>query len=216
MLFKTLSAAVFRIDAYLVEVEVDVSPAFQGFFTVVGLPDIAVKESRERIRSALRNCGFDFPSTQGVTVNLAPPDIRKEGSTFDLPMTLDLLGCQGKFFGKVLDSYVFLGELSLDGGVRSVHGALSAALAARERGIKNVVVPEANAREAAVVEGIRVFAVKSVPQAADLINAPESFQPVVRTEECRCLSSLGGAIIGNRVCFVLARRRSLWLTSNTS
>ncbi len=179
MLFKTFSAAVFGIDAYLVEVEVDVSPAYQGNFTVVGLPDIAVKESRERIKSALRNCGFDFPSSQAVTVNLAPADIRKEGSAFDLPMALGLLGCQGTFFGKVLDSHVFIGELSLDGGVRPVRGALSAALAARERGVQNVVVPEANAREAAVVEGIRVFGVKSVPQAADLINAPESFQPVV-------------------------------------
>ena len=178
MLFKTFSAAVFGIDAYLVEAEVDVSPAFQGYFTVVGLPDIAVKESRERIKSALRNCGFDFPSAQAVTVNLAPADIRKEGSAFDLPMALGLLGCQGTFFGKVLDSYVFIGELSLDGSIRSVRGALSAALAARERGIQNVVVPEANAREAAVVEGLRVFGVKSLPQAADLINAPESFQPV--------------------------------------
>jgi magnesium chelatase family protein len=153
-------------------VEVDVGPGRGGDFNVVGLPDIAVKESRERIKSALRNCGFDFPSYQAVTVNLAPADIRKEGSAFDLPMALGLLGCQGTFFGKLLDSYVFLGELSLDGSVRSVRGALSAALAARERGIRNVVVPEANAKEAAVVEGIEVFAVKSLPQAADMINAP--------------------------------------------
>src|SRR3984885_14878726 len=153
MLFKSLSAAVFGIDAYLVEVEVDIGAGKQGEFTVVGLPDIAVKESRERIKSALKNCGFDFPSPQSVTVNLAPADIRKEGSAFDLPMALGLLGCQGTFFSKILDSYVFLGELSLDGSVRSVRGALSAALAARERGIRNVVVPEANAREAAVVEG---------------------------------------------------------------
>ena len=178
MLFKTFSAAVFGIDAYLVEVEVDVSPSFQGSFNVVGLPDIAVKESRERIKSALRNCGFDFPSQQAVTVNLAPADIRKEGSAFDLPMALGVMGCQGTFFGKILGDYVFLGELSLDGGVRAVRGALSAALAARERGIRNVIVPEANAREAAVVEGIQVFAVKSLPQAADMINAPESFRPV--------------------------------------
>jgi magnesium chelatase family protein len=178
MLFKTFSAAVFGIDAYLVEVEVDVSPAFQGAFNVVGLPDIAVKESRERIRAALRNCGFDFPSSHLVTINLAPADIRKEGSAFDLPMALGLLGCAGTFFGKILDSHVFLGELSLDGSVRTVRGALSAALAARERGIKNVVVPEANAREAAVVEGVRVFGIKSLPQAVDLMNAPESFRPV--------------------------------------
>jgi magnesium chelatase family protein len=137
-----------------------------------------VNESRERIKSALRNCGFDFPSYQAVTVNLAPADIRKEGSAFDLPMALGVLGCQGTFFGKTLDAYVFLGELSLDGSVRSVRGALSAALAARDRGIRNVIVPEANAREAAVVEGIQVFGVKSLPQAADMINAPESFQPI--------------------------------------
>ena len=177
MLFKTFSAAVFGIDAYLVEVEVDVVPVLEGFFNVVGLPDVAVKESRERIRAALRNTGFDFPSRHAVTMNLAPADIRKEGSAFDLPMALGLAGCQGSFFGKILDTHVFLGELSLDGGVRSVRGALSAALAARERGIKNVVVPEANAREAAVVEGINVFGVKSLPQAVDLINAPESFHP---------------------------------------
>ncbi len=178
MLFKTFSAAVFGIDAYLVEVEVDVGPGHPGDFNVVGLPDIAVKESRERIKAALRNCGFDYPSYQVVTVNLAPADIRKEGSAFDLPMALGLLGCQGAFFGKLLDAHVFLGELSLDGGVRSVRGALSAALAARERGIRNVVVPEANAREAAVVEGMKVFPVKSLPQAVDMINAPESFQPI--------------------------------------
>src|SRR5690242_2802480 len=179
MLFKTFSAAVFGIDAYLVEVEVVLGPGSQRSFNVVGLPDNAVRESRERVRAALRNCGFDYPFIQTITVNLAPADVRKEGSAFDLPMALGLLGCQGTFFGKVLDSHVFIGELSLDGGVRPVRGALSAALAARERGVRNVVVPEANAREAAVVQGIRVFGVKSVPQAADLINAPESFQPVV-------------------------------------
>lgn len=178
MLYKGFSAAAFGIDAYLVEVEVDVANAFEGHFTVVGLPDNAVKESRERIRSALRNWGFDFPSSHIVTVNLAPADIRKEGSAFDLPMALGLLGCQGTFFGKILDSHVFLGELSLDGSVRSVRGALSAAIAARERGIRNVVVPEANAREAAVAEGMNVFAVKSLPHAVDLMNSPESFRPV--------------------------------------
>jgi magnesium chelatase family protein len=179
MLFKSLSAAVFGIDAYLVEVEVDLGAAgMQSQFNVVGLPDAAVKESRERIKSALKNCGFDFPSPHNVTVNLAPADIRKEGSSFDLPMALGILGCQGTFFGKALESYVFLGELSLDGSVRPVRGALSAALAARERGIRHVVVPEANAKEAAVVEGVDVFAAKSLPQAVDLINAPESFAPV--------------------------------------
>ncbi|MGA2484129.1 MAG: YifB family Mg chelatase-like AAA ATPase [Candidatus Acidiferrales bacterium] len=178
MLFKALSAAVYGIDAYLVEVEVDVGSAKMGEFMVVGLPDVAVKESRERIKSALKNCGFDFPAPHGVTVNLAPADVRKEGSAFDLPMALGILGCMGTFFGKSLDSFLFLGELSLDGGVRSVRGTLSAALTARERGIKSLVVPEANAREGAVVEGVNVFAVRSLPQAVDLVNSPETFQPV--------------------------------------
>src|SRR5208282_790075 len=151
MLFKTFSAAVFGIEAYLVEVEVDGGPGESGVFNVVGLPDNAVRESRERVRAALRNCGFDYPAYQTVTVNLAPADIRKEGSAFDLPMALGLLGSQGTFFGKILNSHVFLGELSLDGSVRPVRGALSAAIAARQHGIKNVVVPEANAKEAAVV-----------------------------------------------------------------
>src|SRR5260221_111463 len=130
MHFKNFSAAVFGIDAYLMEVEVDVGSGKPGDFNIVGLPDIAVKESRERIKAALKNCGHDFPF-QSVTVNLAPADIRKEGSAFDLPMALSILGCEGAFFGKRLDQYIFLGELSLDGQVRSVLGALPAALAAR-------------------------------------------------------------------------------------
>jgi magnesium chelatase family protein len=179
MLFKAHSAAVYGIDAYLVEVEVDVGSAgMQSQFNVVGLPDIAVKESRERIKSALKNCGFDFPQPHNVTVNLAPADIRKEGSAFDLPMALGILGCIGTFFGKTLDGFVFLGELSLDGSVRPVRGALSAALAARERGIRSLAVPEANAPEAAVVEFVDVYPLRSLPQAVDLINAPESFQPL--------------------------------------
>jgi len=178
MLFKSLSAAVFGIEAYLVEVEVDVGSTKMGEFNVVGLPDIAVKESRERIKSALKNCGYDFPAPHGVSINLAPADVRKEGSAFDLPMALGILGCLGTFFGKLLDSMIFLGELSLDGGVRPVHGALSAALAAREKGIRALAVPEANAREAAVVEGLDVFPLRSLPQAVDLVNSPESFQPL--------------------------------------
>src|SRR5882724_6544323 len=168
MLFKTLSAAVFGIDAYLVEVEVDVGSARMNDFNVVGLPDNAVKESRERIKSALRNCGIEFPYGQGVTINLAPADVKKEGSAFDLPMALGLAGCMGQFFGKPINKMMFLGELSLDGSIRPVRGALSAALA----------VPEANAREAAVVAGIKIYAVKTLPQTVDLVNAPESFSPI--------------------------------------
>ena len=178
MLFKTVSASVYGIDAYIVEVEVDVGSARMQDFNVVGLPDNAVKESRERIKSALRNCGYEFPYGQGVTINLAPADLRKEGSAFDLPMALGLAGCQGQFFGKTLDKMMFLGELSLDGSVRSVRGALSAAITARDNGLTAVAVPETNAREAAVVDGIDVYALKSLPQAVDLVNSPESFKAV--------------------------------------
>src|ERR1700742_3446750 len=178
MLFKTLSASVYGIDAYLVEVEVDVGSAKASDFNVVGLPDNAVKESRERIKSALRNCSYEFPHGQGVTINLAPADVRKEGSGFDLPMALGLVGCMGHFFGKSLDQCMFLGELSLDGSVRPVRGALSAVLAAREAGLKSIAVPEANAREAAVVGGVEVVGGNSLPQALDLVNSPESFSPV--------------------------------------
>src|SRR6266478_658338 len=179
MLFKTLSAAVFGIDAYLVEVEVDVGSAYMKDFNgVVGLPDNAVKESRERIKAVLRNCGFEFPYGQGVTINLAPADVKKEGSAFDLPMALGLAGCMGQFFGKPINKMMFLGELSLDGSIRPVRGALSAALAARESGLIALAVPEANAREAAVVAGIKIYAVKTLPQTVDLVNAPESFSPI--------------------------------------
>ena len=101
MLFKTISASVYGIDAYLVEVEVDVGSARIQDFNVVGLPDNAVKESRERIKSALRNCGFEFPYGQGITINLAPADVRKEGSGFDLPMALGLAGCMGSFLASL-------------------------------------------------------------------------------------------------------------------
>jgi Subunit ChlI of Mg-chelatase len=107
MLFKTISASVYGIDAHCVDVEVDVGSARVQDFNVVGLPDNAVKESRERIKSALRNCGFEFPYGQGVTINLAPADLRKEGSGFDLPMALGLAGCMGQFFGKPLDQCIF-------------------------------------------------------------------------------------------------------------
>src|SRR5713226_6682628 len=197
MLFKTISASVYGIDAYPVEVEVDVGSTNPENFTVVGLPDNAVKESRERIKSALRNCGYEFPYGQGVTINLAPADLRKEGSAFDLPMALGLAGCQGRFFGKALDQMMFLGELSLDGSVRAVRGALSAAIAARDNGIKAVAVPESNAKEAAVVEGIEVYALKSLPQAVDLVNSPESFTPV-RVDASVLLAEAGQYPVGLR------------------
>ena len=167
----------YGIDAYVVEVEVDVGSARMQDFNVVGLPDNAVKESRERFKSVLRNCSFEFPHGQSVTINLAPADVRKEGSAFDFADGAGSGWLHGSFFRQATRQ-VHVPGLSLDGSVRSIRGALSATIAARDVGLKAIAVPESNAREAAVVEGVDVFAVKSLPQAIDLINSPESFHPV--------------------------------------
>ncbi len=178
MLFKTQSAAVYGIDANIIEVEVDVSPNRQpeDNFQTVGLPDAAVRESRQRIRAALRNCGYDVPPTT-ITINLAPADIKKEGSGFDLPMALGIVGAYGGLVKKELTDYVMVGELSLDGGVRGVRGALPIAIAARTRKISNLIVPEVNAREAAVVSGVNVYPVKSLIDVVNLLNNGNGITP---------------------------------------
>src|SRR5271166_3247073 len=137
MLYKTLSAAVYGIDANLIEVEVDVAPvkSDKDFFTTVGLPDTTVRESRERIRAALKNSGYDIPSTT-TTINLAPEHIRTEGSGFDLPMALGILGAYGGLNNKPSDDTLFVGESSLDGGVRGIRGALPIAVTARANNIR--------------------------------------------------------------------------------
>jgi magnesium chelatase family protein len=175
MLFKTLSAAVFGIDAYPVEVEVDISAGMPNF-TTVGLPDAAVRESRERIRSAIKNCGLDFPF-QAITVNLAPADVKKEGSGFDLSIALGILGTTGVLLKNELKNTLFLGELSLDGSLRPVKGALSIASMARQKGLRKMVVPLENANEAAVVQDVQVFGLRSLPEALDLINETREFTP---------------------------------------
>src|SRR5689334_12362095 len=179
MLYKTLSAAVYGIDANIVEVEVDCSGlrTEQDHFMTVGLPDAAVRESRERIRSALRNCGYDIPPTH-ITVNLAPADIKKEGSGYDLPMALGILGAYGGISRKEVPDFVFVGELSLDGGLRGVRGALPIALAARTRKIPNLIVPAVNAREAAVVTGVNVYPVNSFLEVVHLLNTGNGIAPV--------------------------------------
>jgi magnesium chelatase family protein len=179
MLFKTQSAAVYGIDANIIEVEVDVSPSRdpKENFQTVGLPDAAVKESRQRIRAALRNCGYEVPLTQ-ITINLAPADIKKEGSGFDLPMAMGILGAYGGLVKKELPEYVMVGELSLDGGIRGVRGALPIAIAARTKKIPNLIVPEINAREAAVVSGVSVYPVKSLIDVVNLLNSGNGVSPL--------------------------------------
>ena len=179
MLFKTQSAAVYGIDANIIEVEVDVSPSRdpKENFQTVGLPDTAVKESRQRISAALRNCGFEVPLTK-ITINLAPADIKKEGSGFDLPMAMGILGAYGGLIKKELPEYVMVGELSLDGGIRGVRGALPIAIAARAKKIANLIVPEVNAREAAVVSGVNVYPVKSLIDVVNLLNSGNGISPL--------------------------------------
>jgi magnesium chelatase family protein len=179
MLYKTLSAAVYGIDANLIEVEVDVAPvkSDKDFFTTVGLPDATVRESRERIRAALKNSGYDIPATT-ITINLAPADIRKEGSGFDLPMALGILGAYGGLNNKPPVDSLLVGELSLDGGLRGIRGALPIAVMAATNGIRKLIVPEVNAREAALVEGVDVYPVKSLMQVVQLLNTGNGIPPV--------------------------------------
>jgi magnesium chelatase family protein len=180
VLYKTISAAVYGIDANLIEVEVDVSGIKTEYdkFTTVGLPDAAVRESRERIRSALKNSGYDIPPTI-ITINLAPADIRKEGSGFDLPMALGILGAYGGLNNKPPEDALFVGELSLDGGLRGVRGALPIAVTARANKLRKLIVPEVNAREAAMVEGVSVYPVKCLMDVVQLLNTGNGIQPMV-------------------------------------
>jgi magnesium chelatase family protein len=172
MLFKALSAAVYGIDANIIDVEVDFSgiKTNEDHFHTVGLPDAAVRESRDRVRAAIKNSGFDVPPTH-ITINLAPADIKKEGSGFDLPMAIGILGAYGALQLRDLSQFLLVGELGLDGGLRAVSGMLPVAVAARERGIQNLVIPKGNAREAAVVEGVNVYPVESLNQVRELLNA---------------------------------------------
>ncbi|MGH9451668.1 MAG: YifB family Mg chelatase-like AAA ATPase [Terriglobia bacterium] len=175
MLFKTFSAAVYGIDAYLVEVEVDISSGLPSF-TTVGLPDAAVRESRERIKSAIKNCALEYPFN-AITVNLAPADVKKEGSGFDLAIALGILGTTGTFQKADLKPYLFLGELSLDGGLRPIKGALSIASMAKQKGVRKLVLPVENAREAAVVQDVAVYGLRSLTEVLDFINDTREFSP---------------------------------------
>ena len=172
MLFTSRSAAVYGIDASIIDVEVDFSGVVleKSEFSTVGLPDAAVRESRDRVRSAIRNSGFDIPSTR-ITINLAPADIKKEGSGFDLPIAIAILGAYGALHIKNTSDYLLIGELGLDGSLRAVQGMLPIAVAARNAGIHNLVLPASNAREAAVVEGVNVYPVHTLTEVRELLNA---------------------------------------------
>ncbi len=177
MLAKVMSSAVLGIDAYPVEVEVDIASRGLPFFSTVGLPDAAVKESKERVRAALKNTGFDFPLKQ-VIVNLAPADIKKEGSAFDLPIAIGMLIAEGVITQEMVEGYLIVGELALDGRVKPVRGALSLAVLAGRKGCRGMIIPADNAQEAAVVEPVRVFGVQTLPQVVEFLTGKAVVEPL--------------------------------------
>lgn len=167
MLAKVLSVAVLGIDAYPVEVEVDVSRGLPSFSTV-GLPDNAVKESKERVRSAIKNSGYTFPAKR-ITVNLAPADIKKEGTAFDLPVAVAMLKAEGIVKSESVADYFILGELSLDGTIKPVRGALPAAVSAKKLD-KSLILPVQNSEEAALVDGVDVFGAETLSGLVEFLN----------------------------------------------
>src|SRR5438128_3081696 len=168
MLARVRSAAVLGIDAYLVDVETDIANGLPTFATV-GLPQGAVKEGRERVYAALANTGYTFPLKR-ITVNLAPADIRKEGSAFDLPIALGILAATEQISGGRLGQLAVLGELGLEGAIRPVRGALPVALAARAAGLEALILPRENLPEAGVVSGLQVLGAASLAEIADFLD----------------------------------------------
>ena len=175
MLFKIASAALQGIEAYVVDVEVDIAGGLPNFITV-GLPDASVRESKERVKAALKNCGYDFPSRR-ITINLAPAGMRKEGPAFDLPIALGHLAYLGVIPPDYLHEFIFLGELALDGRLKPVKGALSSALLAKKKNLMGIVVPEDNEKEAALVEGLDVFGLKNLVEVMKFLTAPGEISP---------------------------------------
>jgi len=169
------SSAVFGIESYIVKVEVDVSSQLP-YFATVGLPEAAVKESKERVTAAIKNSGFMFPSRR-VTVNLAPADVRKTGTAFDLPMAIGILAATGQIARQEFDDVIIIGELSLDGSIRSVPGALSMAVNAIKKKVGMMIVPEENASEAAMAKGIEVYPVKSLTSAVEFLETSKGIEP---------------------------------------
>jgi magnesium chelatase family protein len=175
MLATVCSSAVLGIEAALIDVEVDIAAGLPAF-AVVGLPDASVKESRERVKAAIQNSGLEFPFRR-ITVNLAPADVRKEGSAYDLPIAIGLLSATGVIPAASLRGHVLLGELSLDGRIKPIKGALSIALAVQQAGMRSLLVPRENAAEAAVIQGVDVYPVETLPQVVEWLTGRVALEP---------------------------------------
>ena len=176
MLVKTFGCALFGIDAILVTIEVNIDKGMPSYFTV-GLPDSAVKESQQRIEAAISNLGFYYPHKR-IVVNLAPADIRKEGSSYDLPIAIGILAAAEQISSGLLEQFVIMGELSLDGTVNSIKGSLPIALKAKQDGFRGLILPKENAREAAVVEGLEVYGVSTINEVISILNGENEIEPV--------------------------------------
>ena len=176
MFSKVLSGATFGIDAYLVEVETHYERQLPSI-TIVGLPDNAIKESRERVLAAIKNSGLEFPLKK-ITINLAPADIKKEGSSFDLPIAIGILAATEKIKTNLLEEIFILGELSLDGSLRKIKGALPIAVEARRLGIKQIILPAESAGEASIVEGIKVYGLSNLNEVIQFLNEEKNFESV--------------------------------------
>jgi magnesium chelatase family protein len=172
---RVLSAALVGVEAVSVRVEVDVASELPTF-TMVGLPDSAARESRERVRTVIRNAGFAFPSNR-ITVNLAPADLRKEGASFDLPIALGILAATGALKTARVPPFAVVGELALDGQIQPVRGVLAVGLACRRHRIRTLVVPVANGAEARAADGLRVLAAPALRDAVALLNGEASAEP---------------------------------------
>ena len=179
MFSRLKSVGLFGIDSYMIEVEADISTGLPAF-DIVGLPDAAVKESRDRVRAAIKNCGYKFPVSR-ITINLAPADLKKEGSIYDLPVLIAILKASGQLKSDLNDS-IFVGELSLDGRVRPSGGILAIAITALNNKIKNVFVPAENAAEAAVIDGINVYGISTVKELIEHIKGINTLTPEPRTD----------------------------------
>ena len=179
MFSRLKSVGLFGIDSYMIEVEADISTGLPAF-DIVGLPDTAVKESRDRVRAAIKNCGYKFPVSR-ITINLAPADLKKEGSIYDLPVLIAILKASGQLKSDLNDS-IFVGELSLDGRVRPSGGILAIAITALNNQIKNVFVPAENAAEAAVIDGINVYGISTVKELIEHIKGINTLTPEPRTD----------------------------------
>ncbi|MEA5575308.1 YifB family Mg chelatase-like AAA ATPase [Anabaena sp. UHCC 0451] len=185
MLARVWSASIVGIDAVKVGVEVDVSGGLPGI-VILGLPDSAVQESKERVKATLKNAGFAFPMRK-IVINLTPADLRKEGPAFDLPISVGILAASEQVNPDLLGDFLFLGEVSLDGSLRPVVGVLPIAATAEKMGISGLVVPVDNAQEAAVVEGLNVYSCQHISDVVNLLNNPRNFQPVKLNETAKTL-----------------------------